>query len=133
MNGLFLRVKGIIKEDDKYLVLKRWVDDRIPDLFVWEFVEGEVGHGEAPDVALLRLIQEALGVEGKMERILYTWSSMIGDMQCVGITYLCSIGEAAESIMLSEDYGETSWVTREEFGNYIENRYVLKDLEGVEL
>ena len=31
MENIYLRVKGIIKQDDKYLLIKRWVDDRIPD------------------------------------------------------------------------------------------------------
>lgn len=133
MSGLFLRVKGIVKKGDNYLILKRWVDDRIPDPYLWEFVEGEVQKAEAPDAALLRLIREILGVDGRMERILYTWSSMLGDTQCVGITYLCSLEETEDNFVLPEDYGEWVWAAREEFGSYIENRYVLQDLEGVEL
>ena len=39
MENIYLRVKGIIKQDDKYLLIKRWVDDRIPDPFLWEFVD----------------------------------------------------------------------------------------------
>lgn len=42
MGNIYLRVKGIIKKDDKYLLVKRWVDDRIPDPFLWEFVDAEV-------------------------------------------------------------------------------------------
>ncbi len=49
MENIYLRVKGIIKQDDKYLLIKRWVDDRIPDPFLWEFVDAEVNYGEAPD------------------------------------------------------------------------------------
>ena len=41
MGNIYLRVKGIIKKDDKYLLVKRWVDDRIPDPFLWEFVRSE--------------------------------------------------------------------------------------------
>ena len=56
---------------------------------------------------------------------------MLGDTQCVGIAYVCSIKEEDESnIVLSEDFGEWMWVTREEIPYYIENQYVLKDLEG---
>lgn len=134
MKDTFLRVKGIIKKDDKYLLIKRWVDDRIPDPFVWEFIDAEVNHGEAPDDTVLRAINELLSVEGKIEKIEYTWSSMLGDTHCVGIAYLCSIAEADEAnIVLSEDFGEWIWVTRDEFPRYIENQYVLQDLEGKEL
>lgn len=130
MESTFLRVKGIIKKDDKYLLLKRWVDDRIPDPFVWEFVDTEVNHGEAPDEAILRAIHEMLSIDGKIEKIEYTWSSVLGDTHCVGIAYICSILEADESnIVLSEDYGEYEWVRRDQFELYIENQFVLQDLK----
>lgn len=132
MESIYLRVKGIIKKDGKYLLLKRWVDDRIPDPFLWEFVDAEVSFGEAPDEAMLRAIREILSLEGKIERIVYTWSNMIGDSQCVGIAYICSI-EDEEDIVLGEEYGEWEWVEREKFSHYIENRFVLEDLKGVEL
>lgn len=132
MENIYLRVKGIIKKDDKYLLIKRWVDDRIPDPFIWEFIDSEVNYGEAPDDAVLRAIRDLISVEGKIERIIYTWSNMIGDSQCVGIAYLCTIdADEEDNIQLPEEYGEWEWVEREKFVYYIENRYVLEDLEGV--
>lgn len=132
MENIYLRVKGIIKQDDKYLLIKRWVDDRIPDPFLWEFVDAEVNYGEAPDEAVIRAIEEILSVEGRIERIVYTWSNMIGDSQCVGIAYICSL-EDDSSIILGEEYVEWEWVERDRFPEYIENKYVLNDLEGLEL
>ena len=119
MGNTFVRVKGIIKKNDKYLLVKRWVDDQ---------------HGESPDDAVHRAIREQLSVEGNIDKIEYVWSSMLGDTHCVGIAYLCSITEENEAnIVLSEEYGEYAWVSREEFPYYIENQYVLQDLEGKEL
>lgn len=133
MNDLFLRVKGIVKRDDKYLVIKRWMDDRIPDPFVWEFFDGEVEHGEAPDLAVLRAIRDTISVEGTIEKIAYTWSQMIGDTQCVGLAYVCSVEADESAFVLHEEFGGWEWITRGQFEEYIENRYVLKDLEGVTL
>lgn len=129
MKNVYIKVKGIIKKDDRYLVLKRWVDDRIPDPFVWEFIDGQIEHGEAPDEGVLRQIREQIGVEGTIEKIEYTWSQMLGDTQCVGIVYLCSIEAEDDSFEMSEEYGGFEWIKREEFPYYIENRYVLNDLE----
>ena len=130
MSDTFLRVKGIIKKEDKYLLVKRWVDDRIPDPFVWEFIDTEVNHGEAPDDAVLRAIHELLAIDAKIEKVEYTWSSLLGDTHCVGIAYICSIPKEEEShIVLSEDYGEYEWVKREQFEEYIENQFVLQDLK----
>lgn len=134
MENIYLRVKGIIKKGDKYLLIKRWVDDRIPEPYVWEFVDAELNYGESPDEAVLRGIRDLLSVEGKIERIVYTWSNMIGDSQCVGIAYICSLDEGDEdNIALSEEYVEYEWVERAKFPEYIDNRFVLDDLEGVEL
>lgn len=134
MENVYLRVKGIIKKDDKYLLIKRWVDDRIPDPYIWEFIDAEVNFGEAPDDAVLRAIRDLLSVDGKIDKVVYTWSNMIGDTQCVGIAYLCTVDSAEEdNFVLTEDYGECEWVERDKFPYYIENRYVLNDLEGVAL
>lgn len=131
MGITYVRVKGIIKREDKYLLIKRWVDDRIPDPFVWEFIDTEVNHGEAPDDAVLRAIHEQLSIDGKIEKIEYTWSNIIADTHCIGIAYMCSIYEEDEhNIVLSEDFGEYEWVTRDQFESYIENQFVLQDLKG---
>lgn len=131
MKSTYIRVKGIIKRGDKYLVIKRWVDDHIPNPYVWEFIDAQVQYGEAPDDTMLRAIGEVLSIEGTIEKIEYTWSSLLGDTHCVGIAYLCSIKEEdEENIVLPEEYGEWKWISRDEFPDYIENMYVLNDLEG---
>ncbi len=134
MGDTFVRVKGIIKREDKYLLVKRWVDDRIPEPFVWEFVDTEVNHGELPDDAVLRAIRDMQSMHGKIEKIEYTWSNLLGDTHCVGIAYICSIQEAEEGdIVLPEEYGEYKWVTRDMFDHYIENQFLLKDLKDKKL
>lgn len=130
MHDLFIRVKGIIKQEDKFLVLKRWVDDRIVEPFVWEFVDCELEKGESPEQAVLRGIHEAVGVDGEIVRPLYTWSQMIGDIQCVGITYQCRLSLDEGSLMLSEDYSGFEWITEEELPVYIDNPNVLKDIKN---
>lgn len=129
MHDLFIRVKGIIKQDERYLVLKRWVDDRIVEPFVWEFVDCELDKGESPEQAVLRGIHEAVGVDGEIVRPLYTWSQMIGEVQCVGITYLCMLSVDEGSLMLSEDYSGFEWITEAELPVYIDNPNVLKDIK----
>lgn len=133
MYDMFVRVKGIVKKDGKYLVLKRWMDDRIPDPFVWEFIDGELVKGESPDEAMLRLVNEALGVEADIDRIVYTWSNMLGDTQCIGIAYLLNVEADDSRFTLAEEFGDWEWIEREQFDYYIENRFVLKDLEGAQL
>ena len=81
-----------------------------------------------------RAIQELLSIDGKIEKIEYTWSNMLGETHCVGIAYICSIPEDEEKhIILPEEYGEYEWVKREEFEDYIENQFVLQDLKDKKL
>ena len=129
MHDIFIRVKGIIKQDDKYLVLKRWMDDRIVEPFVWEFIDSEIEKGEGPDHAVLRAVHEAVGVDGEIVRPLYTWSQMIGDTHCVGIAYLCKLSMDEGSLVLSEEYSGFEWITEEELPVYIDNSNVLKDIK----
>ena len=134
MKNTYVRVKRKKKKGEEYLVIRRWVDDHIPTPYVWEFIDAEVQHGEAPDNTVLRAIRELLSVEGSIEGIEYTWSNLLGDTHCVGIAYLCAIREADEAnIVLPEEYGEWKWISREEIPRYIENTYVLHDLEGRKL
>ncbi len=129
MHDLFIRVKGIIKQDDKFLVLKRWMDDKIVDPYVWEFVDAEIERGESPDHAVLRAIHEATGVEAEIVKPIYTWSQMIGDLQCVGIAYQCVLSRDDGSLTLSEEYCGFEWITEEELSVYIDNPNVLKDMK----
>ena len=132
MEKQVLRVKGIVKRNDQFLVIKRWYDDRIPDPFMWEFIDGNVLFGEDPEKTVERLMQEYLNVTRTVERPVYTWSTLVGDTHIVGIAYICSIEDDTE-LTLTEDFGGYSWIKREEFEDYIENQYVLNDINGVEL
>lgn len=132
MEKTIVRVKGIIKKNNEYLLVKRWYDDRIPEPFMWEFIDGKVTFGEAPEDAMIRLIAENLGVQGSIVRPAYTWSVTVGETHIIGIAFICSISEY-ENFNLPEELGESVWVTRDEFEDFIDNVNVLKDLQGKEL
>ena len=132
MEKTVIKVKGIIKKKDEYLLVKRWYDDRIPDPYMWEFIDGNVIFGEAPEDSVKRLIAENLGVEGYVEKPAYTWSVLVGETHILGIAYICSVDEG-DSFTLPEELGEFAWVKRDEFEDYIDNINVLKDLAGKEL
>lgn len=121
-------VKGILKKGDKYLLVKKWYDDRIVDPFQWEFVNGGVMFGETPDHAVLRLIKEYSGMCAKVDRVLYVWNYMLGDVSNLGIAYLCDTTD--EEVELSEDLHDYQWVVMEEFGDYITNEKMLKDIRN---
>ncbi|MFU0827468.1 MAG: Nudix hydrolase domain-containing protein [Lachnoclostridium sp.] len=126
-----IMVKGIVQYQDKYLIVKKWYDDRILDPYQWEFIDGKLEFGEEPEKGVLRLIYETTGLTAYVNRILYTWSFMMGDVWNIGISFLCL--STSDEVMLCEELNDFKWVTREEFGNYISNKAVLADIEKAEL
>ena len=125
MENCKLLVKGIVRSNNKFLIVAKWYDDCIANPYQWQFIDGSVGHGESPDAAVIRLIQEQTGITSEINRIIYTWSFMVGDTHKVGIAYDC-IAEQ-DTIILSEDLNDAKWITREEFEQYIDNDRVLQD------
>jgi len=130
MDKYKILVKGIVQYEDKYLVVRRWYDDRVSEPFQWEFLEGALEFGEEPDKAALRTIFEQTGLSATIEKILYTWSFMTGDVFNIGISYLCMV--SFDNIILSEDLVDSRWIMKQEMEGYIDSK-VLEDIEKAEL
>ena len=132
MEKTVVRVKGIVKRDDQYLLLKRWYDDRIPVPYMCEFIDGNLTFGEDPEDGMRRLIAENLSVEGSVVRPLYTWSLMVGDTYILGIAYECCV-EESDAFTLPEELGDFAWVSREELEDYLDNVNVLADVLNADI
>jgi nucleoside triphosphatase len=130
MDKYRILVKGVVHKDDQYLVLRRWYDDRVLEPYEWGFVDGSIDFGEEPDKAVLRCIFEQTGLSATIERILYTWTFMTGDVFNIGISYLCRV--TFDDILLSEDLVEWKWIKKEELEGYIDRR-ILNDIEEAEI
>ena len=133
MNAYRILVKGIVKKDDRYLIVEKWYDDNIMDPYQWEFLDGEAEFGESPDVAVVRMIQEQTGLTAEIDRILYTWTFMVGSVCSLGLTYLCYTDMEEEDVQLSEDLHDCRGVSADEFGDYISNKRMLEDIDKAEL
>lgn len=133
MNAYRILVKGIVKRDDKYLIVEKWYDDNIITPYQWEFLDGEAEFGESPDAAVIRLIHEQTRLTAEVGRILYTWTFMAGSVCNLGLTYLCYTEMEEDDVRISEDLHKSRWVTAEEFEDVITNQRMLEDLEKAEL
>lgn len=129
MTDIFIRIKAIVKQDDKFLVLEHWMDDCIVEPYVWEFVDFDLEKGESPVQATHRGVYDAIGMDVEQLRPLYTWSQMIGEMQCIGIAYLCELTGDGSSLVLSDEYSNHKWIEKEELATYIQNKNMLRDLQ----
>ena len=132
-NKYRILVKGIVQNGEEFLTVQKWYDDNIADPYQWEFVDGEAEFGESPDVAVIRVIQEQTGLTAVVDRILYTWTFMIGNECNLGISYLCITDMEEDGVVLSEELHDAKWISREEIDQYIYNKRMLADLERAEL
>lgn len=130
MDKYRILVKGIVRSEDKFLVVRKWYDDRIAEPYQWEFVDGMIEFMEAPDKAVIRIISEQTGISATLDKILYTWSFVTGDVFNIGICYLCIT--PIDAVIMSEELNNYQWIKKEEFGKYIDDK-ILEDIERSEL
>lgn len=126
-------VKGIVQKDNKFLIVEKWYDDNIVDPYQWEFVDGEAEFRESPDAAVVRIIQEQTGLTSVVDRILYTWTFMIGSECNLGLSYLCLTDMDEDTVVLSEDLNNAKWIEADEIEDYINNKRMIEDLKNAEL
>ena len=124
-------VKGIVKKDNKFLVVQKWFDDNISDPYRGEFIDAEAEFGESPDIAVIRAINEQTGITAIVDRILYTWTFVLGTECSLGLAYLCLTDE--DDVILSEELNGAEWIEGMDFDKYIHNKSMLEDLEKAEL
>ena len=126
-------VKGIVRRGDRFLLVEKWYDDNIVEPYQWEFIDGEAEFGESPDNAVIRTIQEQTGLNVVIDRILYTWTFMMGPVCNLGLTYLCLTDMEEDDVVIPEDLHDAKWIEPEDFPDYIHNQRMLDDLEKADL
>lgn len=127
MSEFRIKVKGIVEYEGRYLLMKKWYDDNITAPYKWEFADAEVKFGNSPENTVLDAVKDKAGLDVILDKILYTWSYIVGEIQYLGIAYLCRAEE--DIVVLSEELLEYVWVKPEEFTNYIDNNMVLHDIK----
>ena len=132
-NRYRILVKGIVQKDNKFLIVEKWYDDNIVDPYQWEFIDGEAEFGESPDAAVVRIIQEQTGLTSVVDRILYTWTFMIGSECNLGLSYLSLTDMDEDTVVLSEDLNNAKWIEADEIEDYINNKRMIEDLKNAEL
>lgn len=132
-NRYRILVKGIVRRGDRFLLVEKWYDDNIVEPYQWEFIDGEAEFGESPDNAVVRTIQEQTGLNVVIDRILYTWTFMMGPVCNLGLTYLCLTDMEEDDVVIPEDLHDAKWIEPEDFPDYIHNQRMLDDLEKADL
>jgi len=126
MGQFKIKIKAIVKRDNKFLLVKRWYDDRILEPYQWEFLDGEMIFGEHLDEAAQRIVREQTQLEVTNGSPYYTWSYVVGDTCYVGICYLFET--LSGEVLISEELVDYAWVEKQHLNEYNMDEKVRKDV-----
>ncbi len=118
MTQVFAAVKALIKEDDKFLIIKQVIGDSV----FWDLPGGRVDYGESPFETLHREVKEEIHLDVEIIRCLGMWWFFRNDeKQVICTTFLCKPKhnniDITKNPMDDETIEEFKWVTKEEFLN----------------
>lgn len=128
MEKFGVKIKGIVKNDDEFLIVKKWYDDRIEEPYQWEFIDCDLEEGERPESQCIGSVNDKTGVNVSSIELAYSWIYKLGDDNYLGLAFLCNVDD--DIVILSEDLHEHKWVTADEIRKYITNTSLLKDMES---
>lgn len=101
MNGIRIIVHGLIKVDEKYLIIKRSVNETSYPEF-WDIPGGLAELKELPHEALIREIKEEIGLNALPIKIIHEDSNLDEnkDMIFIRLVYLCNLEDDIKNIKL---------------------------------
>lgn len=117
-----LIITGILKDDDKFLVVKRNENDELyPG--AWEFPGGHLENGETLKQGLKRELQEEIGFAGDFEPIITHYSDEVkrknGEpVHELEIDFIINVDSSTLTIKLSEEHSDYAWVTK--YSDYLD-------------
>lgn len=111
-NKTVVAVKGVIVHEGRALIVKRSDHDEV-GAGTWECAGGKIEFGENLESALVREIEEEVGIDVAVEKILFATSfNTDPTRQVVILTYLCRPNHI--KVALSEEHVDYKWATKEQ-------------------
>jgi len=105
---IFVGVKSLLTYNRKTLLINH-VEERDAH-GGWEYPGGAMIFGETPQETLIREVREETGLEIEIRKLLFAVTVMVGERQCVGLTYLSRA--KGDIVTLSEEHTDYRWVNR---------------------
>ncbi|MGV3025087.1 NUDIX hydrolase [Clostridium thermobutyricum] len=125
-----IALKGIIVREDKVLVAKRALTDKI-GAGNWEVIGGKLEFGEDTETCLKREVREEVNLEIDIEGIIYAKNVVIDEeTQMFLVVYLCRYKDG--EVKLSDEHTDFKWVNKEELKTIISPE-IRKDFEDNEV
>ena len=125
-----IALKGIIVREDKVLVAKRALTDKI-GAGNWEVIGGKLEFGEDTETCLKREVREEVILKIDIEGIIYAKNVVIDEeTQMFILVYLCRYKDG--EVKLSDEHTDFKWVNKEELKTIISPE-IRKDFEDNEV
>ena len=126
MTNIDIAVKGIVIHNDRILLVQRAATDET-GASTWESVGGQISFGETPEQALQREFQEEIGLNIRVEQLLYCTSIMTSaTRQVIILVYTCNSQDM--SVTLSAEHSDYRWATLAEAGELLPE-HIINDYE----
>ena len=120
---VMLSVVFIKNDKDQFLIQK--TSEERGELF--SATGGHVRHKETPVEAIIREIQEELGITVLEERVTFIDKAVLENKPCIFNVFYLEINADAHSFELQEDeVAEVLWLNRQEITELIENNQFLQ-------
>jgi len=121
-------VKGVVVRDDgRVLIIKKSATERVnPNTF--DIPGGGMELGETPQECLHREIQEETGLDVLIQKPIRAWTFTKGDMQVVGITFLCK--QLSGEVRLSHEHTGYEWVDPKEAVSKGYQEWLLEEISA---
>lgn len=132
MTKTYFVVTGVVKNKDKFLILKKAPDDRnYPDK--WSFCSGFVKEFEAAEDSCLREIKEETGLGAKITKTggIIKVIDKVKDKRWIVAVYLCEADKT--DVKLCNENIDYKWLKKEELNNYEFVPGLSKDLKSLGL
>ena len=129
MSKFSVKIKGVLRFQDEFLIVNTWISDNIEEQYQWSFFDVDLEPDSSAEEQCLNYIQECTGIHAQVVSIPYTWTYSLGEKHCLGIVFLCETEN--DMVILSEELQDYKWVKGSELKKYISKPGVLRDLEKV--
>jgi 8-oxo-dGTP diphosphatase len=123
---IVVALKAIILYNRKALIIRRSFGD-VSGSGSWEFAGGKLEFGEDLEAGLKREIMEEVGLEVRIERLLYASTFQSKEFrQTVILNYLCH--STSDRVVLSEEHEKYIWADQKTMKKYL-TKGILHDME----
>lgn len=109
MKQFIISIKGVIKREEHYLLLKNEREE-------WELPGGRLEDQESPEACVIREVKEETGLQISITSILDTWIyEVLPGKEVFIVTYLCQLdSHTSKRLIISEEHQEIGWFSLQE-------------------